>query len=625
MASGGAAGRLAAGALLLALAAGFAGFAGFAGCRQSRPAVHRGNVVVVVIDTLRRDHLATYGYSRDPAPFLGELARQGAAFDGITPAPWTKPATASLLTGLHPVHHQAIDRVDSLPAAALTLAERLRSEGYQTLGASANGWVSPAFGFTRGFDDFLFRDNVKAAALNRDLLPKLDRLKPPFFLYVHYIDPHIPYDPDIGWDGKPLPAALRSHPVTIEEIDAPHFVQRSPQLLARARDSYDGEIRQADEGLRQLVGRLAQRGLMKNTVLVVTADHGEELGDHGRMSHGQTVYQEILRVPLVIRAPGAVPAGLHPGRASLMDVVPTLLELLGVRQPRGDGALDGVSLAGRFAGEPRAADRPFLAQLDFVDGTALALTQGRYKVVLQKNPYRKELFDLDADPGERANLLGRPGDGTVFTRLTGELADLYNGYSRKRLQRDDAQLGSELVRSLADLGYLSAGQSLPRRGVPRRIGPADPFPNGRLGWAGAGAVTSCAQIGKKKDGDLSLLAGWYEPDGTGRWSAQRSSVVLAIPTGQTRPELLVSGNNFRPAPVRVTLSVNRHPVLEAELPGGPFRLSAPLTGAPLDDPALVEVTTDSAFVPARHGLADNRSLGLYLTAICLEPGAATGG
>ena len=161
--------------------------------------------------------------------------------------------------------------------------------------------------------------------------------------------------------------------------------------------------------------------------------------------------------------------------------------------------------------------------------------------------------------------------------------------------------------------------------MPRRIGPADPFPNGRLGWAGAGAVTSCAQIAKEKNGDLSLLAGWYEPDGTGRWSAQSGSVVLAIPTGQTRPELLVSGNNFRPAPVRVTLSVNRHPVLEAELPSGPFRLSAPLTGAPLNNPALVEVATDSAFVPARHGMADSRSLGLYVTTLCLEPEARTGG
>src|SRR5579872_4486393 len=123
------------------------------GCsRRAAHASRPDNVVLVVIDTLRRDHLATYGYARNTSPFLDELARQGAAFEAITPAPWTKPATVSLLTGLHPVHHQAVDRLDRIPPGALTLAERLRSAGYHTLGVSANGWVSHPFGFDRGFD-----------------------------------------------------------------------------------------------------------------------------------------------------------------------------------------------------------------------------------------------------------------------------------------------------------------------------------------------------------------------------------------------------------------------------------------------------------------------------------------
>src|SRR4029077_5761829 len=130
-------GRRIAPAAVAALAALLLGVTGCSG-RGRHPAARRDNVVVVVIDTLRRDHLATYGYARDTAPFLGELARQGAAFDGLTPAPWTKPATAALLTGLHPVHHQTFDRLDRLPAAALTLAERLRGAGYHTLGVSAN-------------------------------------------------------------------------------------------------------------------------------------------------------------------------------------------------------------------------------------------------------------------------------------------------------------------------------------------------------------------------------------------------------------------------------------------------------------------------------------------------------
>ncbi len=607
-------------ALLLALVA------GSAGCRRARPIAPKANVVLVVIDTLRQDHLATYGYGRDTAPFLGELARQGAAFDGLTPAPWTKPATASLLTGLHPVHHQAVGRLDRVPAAAVLLAERLRGEGYHTLGASANGWVTEAFGFERGFDSFSYWDNFKAAALDQELLPKLERLKPPFFLYVHYVDPHLPYAPGTGWDGRPRPAS--SPPVTVEEVDATHFLHRSPQLLARARDLYDGEIRQADDGLRELVGQLARRGLMKNTVLVVTADHGEELEEHGRMSHGQTVYQEVLQVPLVIHTPGAVPAGRRPGRASLIDVVPTLLDLLGMPLPDGDASLDGVSLAGRLTGSGRQApdDRTFLAHLDYIDGTGLSLTRGRHKLVLGKNPYRKELFDLAADPGERHNLLGRPEAGAVFSQLSGELARLYDGYARQSLERSDGNLDPVLAQRLAALGYSSSGRSRAQRVVPRRIEPADPYPNGRLGWANPGSVANCIQMGKP-DANPSFLAGWYEPEGPGRWSAQDGTLVLTAPGASpltARPDLLVSGINFRPAPVRVTLSVNHHAVLETELQVGPFHLSAPLTGVPLDDLDLVEIATDSAFVPSRAGLPDQRSLGLYLTDVCLEPESGSG-
>ncbi len=593
--------------LLLCLAAGCA--------RPPHPPAQGRNVVLVVIDTLRRDHLATYGYPRDTAPFLGELARQGAVFQGLTPAPWTKPATASLLTGLHPLHHQAIDRVDRLPDAAVTLAQRLRRAGYHTLAASANGWVSPLFGFDRGFDTFLYRDNAKAARLNRDLLPALDRLKPPFFLYVHYTDPHLPYDPSTTWDGRPLPADLKGRPVTVEEVDAPHFIHRSPELLARARDLYDGEIRGTDDALRALVDHLARRGLMKSTVLVVTADHGEELGDHGRMSHGQTVYQEVLRVPLVIRAPGAVPAGRF-GRASLMDVVPTLLDLLGIGRP---DPLDGESLAGRLASPAPALkeDRPFLAHLDFVDGTGLALIRGRWKLVLGKNPYRKELFDLRADPGERRNLLGTPEAAGAFQDLGKELVERYDRYTRAALERSEIQIGKDLTVHLADLGYVAARGASVRRRMPRRIGPPDPLPDGRLGWAGPGAVGPCVEVGKVGESDPPLLAGWYLPDARGRWSAPSSSLIVGTPPGSGPLDLWIEGDNYRPGPVGVMLRVNGQPVLRTELPVGPFRVAGRLLAKP-PDPSLVEIATDFPFVPARQGLPDDRTLGIYLTRVCLE-------
>ncbi len=594
------------------------------GC--SRPAAHAtrpDNVVLVVIDTLRRDHLATYGYARNPAPFLDQLAREGAAFDAITPAPWTKPATVSLLTGLHPVHHQAVDRLDRIPPAALTLAERLRGAGYHTLGMSANGWVSAPFGFDRGFDQFLLADSLKAPALNRELLPRIDRLEPPFFLYVHYIDPHLPYEPEVGWDGKPLAAAERARPVTVEEVDAPHFLHRSPELLARARDLYDGEIRSVDDALRAVVGRLTQRGLMAHTVLVVTADHGEELEDHGRMSHGQSVYQEVLQIPLVIRSP-RLPAGRRPGRASLMDVVPTLLDLLGIERS-GDDPLDGVSLAPQLAQLPRKtappeADRPFLSYLDFVDGAGLSLIRGSHKLVLAKNPYRKELFDLAADPHERTNLLGRPGTGGVFAQLAGDLARLFNGYSRASFARSDAAVDASLLNRLAGLGYIAGKREREPREVPRRLDPADPFPDGSLGWEPAGLP--CADLGTTA-ADPSLLAGWYAKEPAGRWTAAPTGgLVLSAPAaplwGTPALALQVTGSNLRQAPVKLTLSVDHRPVLATEVPAGPFTLTAPLKGVAAGSTDLVEIATDTPFLPARVGLVDNRVLGIFVGRVCLQ-------
>jgi len=592
------------------------------GCGPVAHGEGRDNVVVVVIDTLRRDHLATYGYSRDTAPFLDELARQGAVFQGVTPAPWTKSATASLLTGLHPLRHQTVDRIDRLPDAAVTLAERLRREGYHTLAASANGWISPAFAFDRGFETFLFRDSVKARALNRALLPSLDRLRPPFFLYVHYIDPHLPYEPETGWDGHPLPAGPGSRPVTVAEVDAPHFLKRSPELLARARDLYDGEIRGTDDALRELVGQLARRGLMKRTILVVTADHGEELGEHGRMSHGQTVYQEVLQVPLVVRAPGRVLPGRRFGRASLTDVVPTLLDLLGIRRS-GGLSLDGQSLAGLLASPDADTDpeRPFLSHLDFVDGTGLALTQGRWKLVLGRNPYRKELFDLDADPGEKRNLLGSPEAAAAFSRVAAQTRDLYDRYSRAGLDRSTAALDASLSQSLASLGYAGGPSDRRPRAIPRRIQEPGPSPGGRLGWEPAGALQSCLRMDQADSGRY-LLAGWYDAGPGGRWSDRRASWVLA-PPGQPSSPLILKGENYRPAPVRLRVMVEHQQVLETEVPCGPFELAAGVAGVPLrPDTTLVEIETGSAYVPAHHGQEDQRSLGLFFSSACFAPSGA---
>jgi arylsulfatase A-like enzyme len=595
---------------ILLVAAGI-GVAALAGCSR-----RQDNVVIVVIDTLRQDHLATYGYARDTAPFLGELAREGAVFDGLSPASWTKSAAASLQTGLHPVHHQAFDRWDRLPEGAGTLAERLGREGYQTLAASANGWVSPVFGFGSGFDHFVLKKNAKGKALNRELFSFVDRLKPPFFLYVHYLDPHAPYDPETGWDGRPLPVALRAHGrVEVRDLDSAHAYPRSPEFLARVRDSYDGEIRGTDDALRELVEHLRRRGLMDMTILVVTADHGEEMGEHGRMSHGQSLYQEVLRIPLVFHAPHRFAGGQRFGRASLLDVAPTLAAILDLKPREGDPSFDGISLEPFLTRQkpwPAVDRRPFLEHLDFTDGANLALLTGPEKIVLGKD--QKELYDLSSDPGERHNLLGPPGSLAPFARLAGELAAEYNAYSQSALARRGADVDATLEKHLAELGYVNASQPVRQRTIPRRI---DLPVLDWLPWEPFGLLPSCVQLAAA-DSDRELLQGWYDSENGGRWSERRATLLLTAPVGEPTDRLLLSGVNFRPAPVRLQVKVEGQPVLDKELPAGPFQLEAGVARELVKEPSKVEIETDTAFVPSKQGggNADSRQLGIFLTSVC---------
>jgi arylsulfatase A-like enzyme len=582
-----------------------------AGCSR-----RQDNVVIVVIDTLRQDHLATYGYARDTAPFLGELAREGAVFDGLSPTSWTKPAAASLLTGLHPVHHQTFDRWDRLPEGA-ALGERLGREGYQTLAASANRWVSPVFGFGGGFDHFVLKNNAKGKVLNRELFPFVDRLKPPFFLYVHYLDPHAPYHPETSWDGKPLPAPLRVQArIEVQDLDSAHTYPRSPEFLARVRDSYDGEIRGTDDALRELVEHLRHRGLMDATILVVAADHGEEMGEHGRMSHGQSLYQEVLRIPLVFHAPHRFESRRF-GRASLLDVAPTLMELLDLKPRREDPPFDGISLAPFLTRKkpwPAVDRRPFLEHLDFTDGANLALLAGTEKIVLGKD--QKELYDLSADPGEKHNLLGPPGSLAAFARLAGELAAEHNALSQSALARRSADVDAALEKQLADLGYVNASQPVRQRTIPRRI---DLPVLDWLPWEPFGRLPSCVNLAAA-DSDRELLQGWYDTENGGRWSERRAALLLTAPVTGHADHLLLSGINFRLAPVRLRVKVEGMPVLDKKLPAGPFQLEAGVAHKLVKEPSKVEIETDTAFIPSKQGggSADSRQLGIFLTSVCYQ-------
>lgn len=612
--------RLAAGALLAAGAIGLA-----AGCapRVERPS----SVVLVVIDTLRQDHLECYGYHRQTAPTLCRLAAEGALADGLSPTSWTKPATASILTGLHPLRHQAIERNDRLPAAVLTLAEILAAKGYQTLGVSGNGWVTQQFGFDQGFKVLHWEtskvtaDGVPTAAeINRRLLPELETLHHPFFLYVHYVDPHQPYDPPVAWDGSALDGRLAERaPVTDRQLDMANFVHRDPQLVRDAIDLYDGEIRFVDTEISELVARLEGLGLLEEALTVVTSDHGEEFEEHGRVGHGLNLYQEVTRVPLIFHAPAAIPAGGRPGRVNLVDIAPTILDLLGIT-PAAEFRPDGSTLT-RLLVEGAAAGtsgRVHLLHLDLDGRPSLALIAGEHKLLLAREPYRKQLFDLASDPAEEVNLLQPGSKPEGLVRIAARLAEEYTRLRRSGIERESIDDAGDAAKALQALGYIApTRESIRPRQLPRRIRPADSRAGGLLGWERLDTLESCIGTAAEDAAD-QLLQNWRFIERGGRWTLPDATAILASPDSPT-PLLRLEGAGIGRELVRLSVWLDDEPVLRQELPRGLFTVEAPVAPEQLEGSyVLLRIDADPPLTPRPPQVGKPHwTLGVFLRTICL--------
>ena len=372
------------------------------------------NVLLYVIDTLRADHLGCYGYGRPTSPQLDALARDSALFtDAFAQASWTRSATASILTGRYPQAHGATTLRSGLRPGIATLAELLQEHGYRTGAFVTSVNVAPQWGFQRGFETYRYLaedENSPTVHVGSDVLNAhaLEWLttdqRRPFFLYLHATDPHSPYRPPPPWaerlaDGVALPP---------ERLDAAllnfrqHDIGPTPDEVRALTAAYDGEVAFTDENLGHLLAELRRLGLYDRTLILVIADHGEEFADHGGLEHGRTLYEEMLHVPLIVRAPGA-PAGTRvAARVQQIDVVPTILDYLSIPGP---ADLPGRSLLPGIAG----------AQLDPVDAfaeTALgrrqvldAVVMGDWKVIRRRTTSAEtvEAYDLGADPGERGD------------------------------------------------------------------------------------------------------------------------------------------------------------------------------------------------------------------------------
>jgi arylsulfatase A-like enzyme len=491
---------------LPALAAILVFLAGSGACRRAAP---RPNVVLISLDTLRADRLNTYGYrDRAVSPHIDGLARDGILFERhITASPWTTPAHLSLLTSLWPHSHGVIQSVawllrglhgggeyQRMAASHQTLAEVLARGGYTTAAFTGGSTLDPTIGFDQGFDLY----DTSMAKVSAERLAVVTEWiaahrHRPFFLFWHTFEVHAPYH-DGTFLGDVLPpekaAVLDRQLAKVTDPEGPFLAEDVGKDLLRDADAYtpavcsalyDGGVRSADRWVGRILEALRAAGLYDRTLVVLTSDHGEQLGEasdetggafrDGRFysAHGHTLYEELIHVPLIVKLPGAPgPARRVSAVSRAIDVMPTILDVVGLA-PAAPGPQQGLSLRPLWEGRPSPPRQAFTEALSS-DRESKSLEGSRYKYVVSMWPRQvgrhgrswvapeerlagRELYDLTADPGERRNLLRDP------TPETRRLARRFDTELRRRAAEapgnaERTQLSEEALERLRALGYI---------------------------------------------------------------------------------------------------------------------------------------------------------------------------
>jgi arylsulfatase A-like enzyme len=468
----------------------------------SLPTSQRPNVILIVLDTLRADHLSCYGYERKTSPRIDALAQEAIKFDNCySTANWTVPGHASIFTGKYSVSHGAHKSLSEsasnrspanpffcypLSQEELTLAEILKGEGYQTAAIISNfGCVTPMFGLDQGFDFFFNKPSFTYRSATATLMQKtkflFDEIGPyqsrfrlaetingevfdwldgerqenvPFFLFINYMDTHDPYFPP--------PAYQRLYPGKIPgrmgdvHIYGERHLSVSEEEKQHLISQYDGEIAYLDESLARLLAKVKAEGLFEESVIVVTSDHGEYLGEHTLYGHSIGLYNPVLKVPLLIKPHAGCGHSLDSSMRKVVqtiDILPTILTILDIPLPEG---IQGNSLTGDVA-------HPIVAEHDVGPGYRstfggrfasehTALIEDGYKLILSKTG-DAELFNLSEDPGETENLAG--SREYLSLQLSAAVEEWRNSVTVKDLETAPVpELDEESLRNLKALGYM---------------------------------------------------------------------------------------------------------------------------------------------------------------------------
>ena len=403
---------------------------------EPQPQDDRRPVIFISIDSLRADHCTPYGYTPEFAsnesttPFMQRLANEGALFENCSAAaPWTLPSHVSMLSGMHPIEHGVRARRYRMSNDLELVSSRFQNAGYETGGFYSAPFLHGVWGFARGFDSYepaldYLQGNDAAHAMvrrgsreiqkfheladgDRETAPHVvekavswlaegDRYEDPFFLFLHFWDPHYDFHP-------PTEYAARFHPDYQGPIDGSGFndaeATYSADDMAHYRALYDAEIRYTDDHLARLFAQLEKWGIGDDVIIAIVSDHGDEFGEHGQRGHHKTLYEEVMRVPMVIRAHGLIPAGTRVGQSvANYDLAPTLLDLAGLGEWPGRS---GLSMAPVWADKDNPGHEVVMdllhpgRRLD-VRGYRL----GMQKALWDTGARTFATYDLNLDPGE---------------------------------------------------------------------------------------------------------------------------------------------------------------------------------------------------------------------------------
>jgi len=464
------------------------------------------SIILVSIDTLRADHLGTYGYTARPtSPHLDALAQDSVVFEQHqSTAPWTTPAHLSMMTGLYPAHHgvmqpyfELVDglekggQVDALEDSVTTLAELVAADGYRTGAFTGGGAVDPATGLGQGFASYETHHYKLTDAHLAELDAWIGQGRSPFLLFWHTFEVHAPYT-----DGRflrpehaPAPEALASLQPKLSELDSlmrrgrPSETHqgRAHQMMARMLGDhgmrtpmvtealYDGGIAAMDARIGQLVDLLKRRGLYDSCLLIVTSDHGDEFEDHHPYyydAHGHSLYEELVRTPLIVKLPGSAEAGRRvKQRVSAVDLLPTVAQLLSYEPPPG---IDGRSLVPLLHGRPDVAPVPVFSEALNDKREMKAVHDGENKLIVTipaahvkqhgrlslPDAPTLELYATGTDPLERTNLADEHGAAPLLEAVRTHIAT-------GRRSSATAPMDAQTVEQLEAMGYMEQPSERP--------------------------------------------------------------------------------------------------------------------------------------------------------------------